>query len=219
MSASSSNHSSNRITEPAQTATVKRGRGRPPKDGRSAAETRQLLIRSGVEVLTAQGFSATGLDQLLKRVGVPKGSFYHFFESKEAYVHAVVEHYGRSFERLLADSFECQQLAPLQRLQRFVNNAAEWMAKHQYQRGCLVGNLGQEVNQLPESLRAPLQQILASWEQQVAQCLEAAGIEQAETLAHVFWIGWEGAVMRARLEQSAEPLHCWHQWFVGSLNP
>ncbi|MDP2506552.1 TetR/AcrR family transcriptional regulator [Oceanobacter sp. 3_MG-2023] len=205
-------------------APASRRRGRPPKDGRSVSETRALLVRSGVDVLTEQGFTATGIDQVLKRVGVPKGSFYHFFASKEAYVAAVVESYGQYFDRVLARSFNNDALTPLQQLEDFTDGAMSWMERHQYRNGCLVGNLGQEVGQLPDSLRQPLQNILAGWEQQLQQCLQRA--QQAQLiaadadcvmLAHVFWVGWEGAVMRARLEGSTRPLRFFRDWFLWSI--
>ncbi|WP_163009315.1 TetR/AcrR family transcriptional regulator, partial [Pseudomonas viridiflava] len=53
--------------------------GRPPKVDRDNLETRETLLRRGLEVLTEQGFSATGIDYILKEIGVPKGSFYHYF--------------------------------------------------------------------------------------------------------------------------------------------
>ena len=58
-------------------------RGRPPKIPREHGDTREALLRCGMEVLTTQGMSATGIDAVLKRVGVPKGSFYHYFDSKD----------------------------------------------------------------------------------------------------------------------------------------
>jgi len=62
-----------------------RRRGRPPKEAAGYSETRESLLQAGVEVLTEKGFSSAGIDEILRRVGVPKGSFYHFFGSKEAF--------------------------------------------------------------------------------------------------------------------------------------
>ena len=56
-------------------------RGRPPKIARSNADTRALLINTGLAVLTEKGFSATGIDLILKSAQVPKGSFYHYFKA------------------------------------------------------------------------------------------------------------------------------------------
>ena len=70
--------------------SVARKRGRPPKRPEETLETRELLVRAGLEALTEKGFSATGIDEVLKRVGVPKGSFYHYFESKEALLNEII---------------------------------------------------------------------------------------------------------------------------------
>lgn len=70
-----------------------RRRGRPCKHAADLGETRELLLRTGVELLTEQGFSATGIDQILRRVGVPKGSFYNYFKSKEAFGAELIERY------------------------------------------------------------------------------------------------------------------------------
>lgn len=59
-----------------------RRRGRPPRQRDGLTDARELLMRAGLEVLTEKGFSATGIEEILSRVGVPKGSFYHYFDSK-----------------------------------------------------------------------------------------------------------------------------------------
>ena len=67
--------------------TQKKSRGRPPKQIGGQHQTRTALLRAGVEVLTEKGFTATGIDEILRRVGVPKGSFYHYFGSKLSLIH------------------------------------------------------------------------------------------------------------------------------------
>ena len=65
------------------TAVLPRKRGRPAKDEGDYRATREALLNAGVAVLTEKGFSATGIDEILKSVGVPKGSFYHFFAARK----------------------------------------------------------------------------------------------------------------------------------------
>lgn len=128
--------------------TVKPRRGRPPKDPRAHADTRASLIRAGLEVLTGQSFAATGLDAMLKRVGIPKGSFYHYFESKEAFGRELMAAYDAYFCAKL-DRWLLDETRPaLERLAAFVDNAKAGMARHGYTRGCLVGNLGVEVDEV-----------------------------------------------------------------------
>lgn len=199
-------------------------RGRPPKPRESELETRELLLRAGLEVLTEKGFSSSGIDEILKRVGVPKGSFYHYFDSKESFGKELIERYAAYFAFKLERHLGNRALAPLARLQAFVSDAQESMAKHGFRRGCLIGNLGQEIGVLPESFQSQLQGVFSDWQSRFANCLaeaQAAGELSPETdcdqLAAFFWIGWEGAVLRAKLERSSRPLEIFSSYFFAAL--
>lgn len=199
-------------------------RGRPPKVPREHGETLELLLRCGMEILTEQGFAATGIDTVLKRVQVPKGSFYHYFESKEAFGQAVLERYADYFARKLDRCFSDLSVPPLRRLSNFVEEAKLGMTRYQFRRGCLVGNLGQEVLVLPDSFREQLELTLKDWEQRLSICLEEA-VELGElsskhdcrALAAFFWVGWEGAILRARLVQHVRPLDIFFQGFLAGI--
>lgn len=189
------------------------------------ASTRNVLLRCGMELLTEQGFHATGLDAVLKRATVPKGSFYYYFGSKEAFGLAVMdaydEYFGRKLDRWLAN----ETRAPLDRLHDFVADASAGMRKHKFTRGCLVGNLSQELGALPEQYRARLDSILSGWQHKVASTLLSARQQGAlppdvdcEQLAEFFWIAWEGAVLRARLVRSERPLNVFIDSFLRGLH-
>lgn len=199
-------------------------RGRPPKVAREHGETHELLLHCGMEILTEQGFAATGIEAVLKRVQVPKGSFYHYFESKEAFGQAVLQRYADYFARKLERNFADKTASPLQRLGNFVEEAKAGMARYQFRRGCLVGNLGQEVLVLPDSFREQLELTLQDWEQRLATCLEeavelgeVADGQDCKALAAYFWVGWEGAVLRARLTQTVRPLDIFYRGFLNGI--
>lgn len=205
-------------------ALSKPRRGRPPKVDRDFPDTRAALIRCGMEILTEQGFMSTGIDTVLKRVGVPKGSFYHYFDSKEAFGQAVLESYASYFAHKLDRWFLQDEVTPLQRLQNFVEDAKAGMVRHRFCRGCLVGNLGQEVAILPEGFRLQLEAILCTWQHRLASCLrtaqaagELADEADCDELAAFFWIGWEGAVQRARLTRDNVPLDVFIKGFLAGL--
>ncbi|WP_178116219.1 TetR/AcrR family transcriptional regulator [Pseudomonas sp. LD120] len=199
-------------------------RGRPPKIAREHADTLELLLRCGMEVLTEQGFAATGIDTVLKRVSVPKGSFYHYFDSKEAFGQAVLRRYADYFARKLDRWLLNEAELPLQRLRNFVEDAKSGMTRHKFRRGCLVGNLGQEVVVLPESFRNELEGVLLDWQARLTTCLQEAVNQgqigensDCEALAGFFWIGWEGAVLRARLVQDVRPLDVFTNGFIAGI--
>ncbi len=172
-------------------------RGRPPNVSRENRDTKAELIRSGLEQLTHSGFASSGIEQILKKVGVPKGSFYHYFASKEAFSQAVIEQYASYFAKKLDACLLDESYLPLSRISNFVEDAKTGMSRYQFERGCLVGNLGQEVSLLPDSFRQQLLDILFSWQAKLAQCLKAAQHQNeisktanCKLLAEHFWVGW-----------------------------
>jgi TetR/AcrR family transcriptional regulator, transcriptional repressor for nem operon len=190
-----------------------RTRGRPPKMHPGFGETRLALIRAGVIALTEKGFPSTALEDILEAVRVPKGSFYHYFESKEAFGMELINSYDQYFARRLNSFLLNGGFRPLDRLRAFTLDAQAAMQRHDYKRGCLVGNLSQEMGALPASFRIRLIEILNDWQRRTGDCLRAAQTAKAIDASHdcdqlsaFFWIGWEGAVLRAKLEQRGEPL-------------
>lgn len=199
-------------------------RGRPPRHRDDLTHTRELLLRTGLEVLTEKGFSATGLEEILRQAGVPKGSFYHYFKNKEAFGLALIDRYGRFFAHKLDQHLLDANLSPLERVRAFINDAARGMERFEFRRGCLIGNLGQEMGVLPESFRSKLQETFEDWQQRFALCLKEARDygelnpdADTEKLSSFFWIGWEGAVLRAKLEKQATPLEVFEEYYFAGL--
>lgn len=206
------------------TPRTKRRRGRPPKSAQGYSETRETLIRAGLETLTEKGFSTSGIDEILQRVSVPKGSFYHYFASKEAFGSELIDQYATYFAQKLDRSLRDESRRPLQRLQDFIEDAIEGMARYEYKRGCLIGNLGQEMGTLPEHFRDQLMNVFEDWQLRVEKCLceakdagEISPMANCKQLAEVFWTGWEGAVLRAKLERNEEPLRLFAEFFLAGI--
>jgi TetR/AcrR family transcriptional regulator, transcriptional repressor for nem operon len=98
------------------------------------------------------------------------------------------------------------------------------MERYRFTRGCLVGNLGQEMGALSESFQQQLFAVFVDWQKRTARCLMAAQASgtisqqhDCDWLAEFFWIGWEGAVLRAKLERRAEPLNSFADGFFKLL--
>jgi TetR/AcrR family transcriptional repressor of nem operon len=196
-------------------------RGRPPKIARSNADTRALLINTGLAVLTEKGFSATGIDLILKSAQVPKGSFYHYFKSKNDFGLALIDAYDSYFQAKLKRHLTNSATTPLERIVLFANDAKQGMAKFEFKRGCLIGNLNQELSYLDEPMIDRIKQAYTSWQALIEQCLVDAKKQKqipqssdCKMLAEFFWIGWEGAVMRSKLDKSIEPLTLYTAQFL-----
>ena len=103
-------------------------------------------------------------------------------------------------------------------------NLTDVQIKEMVRRGCLIGNLGQEMAALPDNFRERLNAVFDDWERRLARCLEAAqqlgqipAAVDCTQQASFFWIGWEGAVLRAKLERSAKPLDIFARGFFTGL--
>ena len=176
-------------------------------------DTRDRLIRAGADIIAQQGFSNTGINQVLASVGVPKGSFYHYFASKNDFGLAVIDAYARDYRALLDATLGDDAMPPLARLDAYFYQGMTRMEQGACASGCLIGNLGQELAAQNEVFRERLNAIFASWEQAFASCLEQAQSQgdiredaNPDALAAFTLSGWQGALLRAKLVKSSEPL-------------
>ena len=207
-----------------QQISSKRKRGRPPKSQLGYENTREALIRCGIELLTEQGFINTGLTQILNKVNVPKGSFYHYFENKEAFGYVVLESYSEYFIHKLDKHLLNIDLPALDRLMAFIQDATEGVERFDFKRGCLIGNLAQEFGCSHELFKEKLEKVFDQWKQRIAHCLRIAQAEgtlskneDCEKLAEFFWIGWEGAVMHSKLNQNKQAMELFSEQFFKLL--
>lgn len=176
-------------------------------------DTRTHIIRTGADLIGHKGFGATGINAVLTAAGVPKGSFYHYFSSKHdfglAVIDAFAEEYDAKLDRILNDaSRSC-----VDRLRAYFDTGFETMTSCEYTRGCLIGNLGQELAGQNEAFRQRLDTVFSSWEKRFEQCLRdaqqagdiGADIDPADAASFLL-SGWEGAILRSKVLKSTEPM-------------
>jgi TetR/AcrR family transcriptional repressor of nem operon len=176
-------------------------------------DTRSTIIRIGTDLISRQGFNATGIDAVLKEAGVPKGSFYHYFKSKEEFGLAVIDHFAERFEQRLNIFLNDEEEAPLNRIHYFLESSLARVTQNQCSKGCLIGNLGQEMADLNERFRARLEEIFTMWRKHFSDCLheaqkrgELSGEADPGVLADFILSGWEGAILRSKVMKSPRPM-------------
>lgn len=180
--------------------------------GMATNPTRQTLLEVGTELINRHGFTATGIEAVLKAADVPKGSFYHHFKSKEDFALAVVDGFASRLEQILRTTLEAEG-SPLERLHRFLSDRMDLFVQNRCVRGCLLGNLGQELAASHPRLAARLQEAFDMWCERVADCLreaQARGELRADlpagALAGFILSGFQGSLLRAKLACSPEPI-------------
>lgn len=176
-------------------------------------DTRSEIIRIGTNLISRQGFNATGIDSVLKEAAVPKGSFYHYFKNKEDFGLAVIDYFAVRFEQRLDTFLYDEEVAPLNRIRNFIENGLARVNQNQCTRGCLIGNLGQEMAGQNERFRARLDEIFSMWRERFAACLREAQTDgtlsataDLQALSCFILSGWEGAILRAKVMKSPQPM-------------
>jgi len=119
-------------------------------------ETRQSLIKVGTDVIGSHGFNPTGLNTVLKTAGVPKGSFYYYFASKEDFGLAIIDEFAIAYNEKIDSFLSDTKVSPLQRIRNYLQNgletiSVETISEGQCKRGCLIGTLGQELSKMKHS--------------------------------------------------------------------
>lgn len=176
---------------------------RPPNP-----EVRAALLAAGERLIHARGFNGSGVKDFAVVAGVPKGSFYNYFSSKDAFVVAVVEEYWCSIEDSYGSILRDPAVAPRERVVRFFRAMADDNETRDFTLGCLLGNMALELADGSAEMRGKLAELFARWETALAEALrdaqargEVAADRDVRELAATLIEAWEGAVMRGKIEQ------------------
>jgi TetR/AcrR family transcriptional repressor of nem operon len=177
----------------------------------SKSDVKERLLAAGLSLFFRRGFNATGVKDIVDSAAVPKGSFYAYFPSKDALGVAALERYWTSAGRrraMLSDT----ELTPKQRLRAHFRLLSEGVAAHNFENGCLIGNFAAELSSQSPGIRAQLAEVLAAWTDEIAACVAEAGAAgelavdlDPRTIASFLLTAWEGAVLRAKTDQSRAP--------------
>lgn len=168
--------------------------------------THETIIEKGIELFSEKGYHGTGLKEILDAVKVPKGSFYHYFRSKEHFAAAVIQGY---VDDLLAqfDQMIDANGDPVETIRMGYAVMIRELSEHDCRRGCLLGNLSMETAAQSDEIRDALVASLAKWRSRFEKLVERAQANgqmrsdlSAKTIADVFWCAWEGSILRMKIE-------------------
>lgn len=174
---------------------------------------REQLLDQGVSLLMAQGYHGTGLKKILDTVQIPKGSFYYYFETKEAFGAEVITHYIEPFIVQLAGHLNNPELDGLSALNTYFAELINETGQGDFKGGCLLGNLMGEIGDTSEICRVSLKQAVKRYRDLLAVGLAKAQSEgtvrtdkTAESMADLLVNAWQGALLRMKIEQSVKPI-------------
>ena len=171
------------------------------------APTKEALLQEGMQQLAENGYHGTGIKKILDAVSVPKGSFYNYFDSKEAFVAEIIARYNQQslalFDALIAES----DAAALEKMEALYHHMLEKYAAAHYQGGCLVGSLAAEIGHRYERCQHAMQLSVQNWQARLASLILQAQQEgsiradlKPEVMAELLWSAWEGGLLKMQID-------------------
>jgi TetR/AcrR family transcriptional repressor of nem operon len=182
--------------------------GPKPKPGK-----RRSLIEAGAQALHTAGYAASGVQEIVAAADVPKGSFYHHFDSKEAFGAEVIAAQSEHGLARLRSALTDEAVPPRERLIADFLRRSRAYEDAGCVRGCMFGNLSLEVADHSEAMREGLKSHFRQWRDLIDGCISAAQKDgsirnptPASKLAEFTLNAWEGALLRSRTEKTGEAL-------------
>ena len=176
------------------------------------SSVRHSILETGQRIMAGKGFSAVGLNEILAGAGVPKGSFYHYFGSKDAFGEAMLAAY---FQDYLADLDETLRQPGLTMAQRLITYWQQWQETQSFfdcQGRCLAVKLGAEVADLSEAMRLALKQGTSGIVTRLKAAIEIGVAEgslaiesDAGSVAQSLYQLWLGASVMVKIVRSTQP--------------
>lgn len=175
----------------------------------STKSTRDRLIDVGLELMHRHGYNATGVAEILKEADLPKGSFYHHFENKEAFAAAALDKYvareGEHAAKLLSDS----NISPLKRLKRYFRDLVKIYGQSSSVPGCMLGRFSLDLASENAELRKKISASFDRWQRTIASVVRQAvgqnelpSTTDPELTAAFLLNSWQGALVRSQAERS-----------------
>jgi TetR/AcrR family transcriptional repressor of nem operon len=177
--------------------------------------TKERILDAAEELMWEKSFHSVGLNEILKAVGVPKGSFYHYFESKEHFGVELLNHYFREATHRTSDMLLNRETEadPMKRLVSFLEESIARFRENNGKCPCLVLKLASEVTSLSEPMRKELAKGFKTWLGILSEVFEEAKLlgmipsdMDSSNEAGLMRDLWAGAIQRATVTKSTAPM-------------
>jgi AcrR family transcriptional regulator len=178
----------------------------------AASSTRLRLIEVAMQLFHSQGYSATGVSQILKEAGARSGSLYHFFASKEDLLIAVLEHYKELLWPMVIDPAFARTNDPIERVFAVLEGYRQALRMTECIFGCPIGNLALELGDSLPKARSLMAENFDGWKAAIQQCLDAArdrlppDVDTAQLATFILTV-MEGGVMQSRTYRDMKPFN------------
>jgi TetR/AcrR family transcriptional regulator, transcriptional repressor for nem operon len=185
----------------------------------SPADTKWKLTETALDLMLRQGYTATTVDEICETAGVSKGSFYHFFKTKQDIaVAALHKFFDEGMEDLMRGEY-VNYADPIERAYGMIDYTAEIAPEH-WRRGCLLACFANEMANTDTVLRDEVARLFREAERGIAEVLaplaEITG-RSPEDLARQYTAVIQGAIVLSRAYGNPELIRDAVQQFRMSL--
>ncbi|MCA9256492.1 MAG: TetR/AcrR family transcriptional regulator [Phycisphaerales bacterium] len=165
--------------------------------------TRDKLIEAAMRLFHEQGYAATGVATILRESGVNSGSMYHYFPTKEALLHGVLDRYEELLWPVVLQPAFDSTTDPVERIFAVMAGYRHGLEMTSCGMGCPIGNLALEMSDTYPDVRAHLAKLFGMWCDGIRKCLDDAATTlrpevDRSSLAEFVLSVMEGAMMLAR---------------------
>ncbi len=176
-------------------------------------EARTKLLQTGLRLFAENGYNGTGIKEIVDEVGVPKGSFYNYFKSKEDFSVEIIQFYSDSLSVLWDGFLASGPSEPLGALRHSFEMVISHHEQSRVRTGCLIGNLAAEISEASELCREKMHHATIAWKKRLSGYVrqgQAMGSIRndisTEDLTDFIWNAWEGALLNMKIANSTTPV-------------
>lgn len=170
--------------------------------------TREKLLETAQHLMLAKGYTATSVEEICEAANLTKGSFFHYFASKEDLGKAVLERYVLSMFQIVQNAPFSKKSDPLQRLYGYIDFMIEVSKDPARRSGCLLGNFAQVLSDTHPEIRTQCETYFRKWAEMLKRELDQAKTVHAvkqkidsQGLADHFIALFEGSLMLSKTRQ------------------
>ena len=175
--------------------------------------TRTKLLQTGLRLFSENGYNGTGIKKIVDEVGVPKGSFYNYFKSKEDFTVEIIQFYSDGLSTLWDGFIASAPSEPLDALRHCFEMIISHHEQSRVRSGCLIGNLAAEISEASEICREKMHHATINWKIRVSDYIrqgQAVGSIRndisTEELTDFIWNAWEGALLNMKIANTSTPV-------------
>jgi len=187
-------------------------------------DTKAAILEKGSRIIHKKGFNHTGIKEILDAAQVPKGSFYHYFKSKEDFGLELLDHYAGYFIGRTEILTKDKKMPPIMRLKIFFDGFLRLFESIGCELGCPIGNLSQEMGDLSSAFRKRLEEIFLVMRSPIEEVLNEARQDgdlpeslNARDTADFIINSWEGAILRMKVQKNTGPLLLFDRMIFGGI--